>query len=235
MDANIIRLIEYGDYQSLNNYVKDKKDNLNMFYYAYSSYKLGKEANLISYFNECILKNEEANIIYDLLDNDNDDISLECKKLLGNKYEIHKEKPLSDHEIISISSNISISDKEMPKDNLKFYISIGVIILSLITFLINLAIIWKLKEETIYFTTILLVSFPCSMLVLGLNMLLFKKQNYLIMALEAFVLVYLVSLLMLSSHLRSDNFLINLKNHFFEVIKAIYNFAIYYTFEAVEV
>lgn len=232
---NIIESIENKDYLSLNKLTKDKSDNLNKFYHAYASSKLDNSYDLMSFFKKSKLKNEEANIIYDLLDNDLDNNYSNFLELLEKDYQINKDKPFSDEDVIKISNNIILFDKEIKKDNTKTYVSIAIIILSLIMFIINLAIYWKLDSEVIYFTTILLTVLPSSLLVFGLNMLLFKKKNYLLMAIEAFIIVYLISFLLLNSQFRSDNFLVNVKNHFFEVVKSIYSFFEYHTFKLLEV
>ena len=236
MNIDILKCIINSDYKGLKDLTYQHNDHLSTFYNMYASYYLDKSYDLFEFLQTCPFDDEEVCIIYDLLAKSKDQLIINARNGFLNKYKtiINLENVYQDSDVIRLASKLELPKKENKVTNFKFYVGIGLVVLGLIGLLISLLLVFNLKEEIKYFCTVLLLAFPSPIIVLGINYICFKKQNYLIMILEAFMLVYLLSFLCLIRVQESQNLLINLKNHFFEVLKALYNFFSYYTFKALE-
>ena len=235
MNIDIIRCVINNDYDNLIQLTCGKNDNLNKFYNLYADYYLNKSSNLALFLDETCFSQEEAVIIYDCLDQKSDLNDLKVKLLDKYKDYIDTKKAFKDEEVIGLVNKIKLPVTKDKKFNLNSYIGAIVFIAGIIGILIFSLLSWNLKDEIVYFCTILLLVIPCLLLVLGVNLVISKKINYLLIALETFLFIYILSFACLIPHFESANFFVNLKNHFYEVIKAIYSFFSYYTFKALEV
>ena len=235
MNIDIIRCIINNDYTNLLELTADKIDNLNKFYNLYADYCLNKSANLAIFLDETNFSQEEAVIIYDCLDQKGDLKDLRVKFFDKYKDCIDTKTVYKDEDVEEIAQKIKLPVIKDKKININSYIGAIVFIIGIIGILVFSLLSWNLKDEIVYFCTILLLVVPCLLLVLGVNLVISKKLNYLLIALETFLLIYILSFACLVPHFQSTNFFVNLKNHFYEVIKAIYSFFSYYTFKALEV
>ena len=235
MNIDIIKCVINNDYASLLELTANKIDNLNKFYNLYADYYLNKSSNLAVFLDEVCFSQEEAVIIYDCLDQKGDLKDIKVKFLDKYKDYIDTKTAYKDEEVLELVNKIKLPVIKDKKININSYIGAIVFIAGIIGIFIFSLLSWNLKYEIVYFCTILLLVVPCLLLVLGVNLVISKKLNYFLIALETFLLIYILSFACLVPHFQSTNFFVNLKNHFYEVIKAIYSFFSYYTFKALEV
>ena len=235
MNIDIIKCVINNAYTSLLELTADKRDNLNKFYNLYADYYLNNSSNLAVFLDEACFSQEEAVIIYDCLDQKGDLKDIKVKFLDKYKDYIVTKTAYKDEDVLELANKIKLPVIKDKKININSYIGAIVFIAGIIGIFIFSLLSWNLKDEIVYFCTILLLVVPCLLLVLGVNLVISKKLNYLLIALETFLLIYILSFACLVPHFQSTNFFVNLKNHFYEVIKAIYSFFSYYTFKALEV
>ena len=236
MNIDIMKYMASNDYQALFDITKEKEDHLSRFYYLLSCYYLDNKLGLFTFLENTDFNKYEIVEIYDCLDSKSSQKLNEAKRKLKEKYanylitlDAYKED-----ELRGVINKINLPKKETEIVNINFYFGIIILFIGLISALITILVSIKLKEEIIYFCTILLMAIPGSLLVLGANLILFKRQNILLMVLEAFILVYFLSFICLIKYFNGDSFLDNVKNHFFSVINAIYDFFYYYAYKALE-
>ena len=236
MNIDIMKYIASNDYKSLLAITKEKEDHLSQFYYLLSCYYLDNNLSLFTFLEKTDFTEDEVTKIYDCLDTKASQKIIEAKDKLKEKYKNYLiiDDAYTEDEIKTIINKINLPKKAEEKVNINFYFGIIILFIGLISLLITVLASFKLKEEIIYFCTILLMAIPGSLIILGTNLMLFKKQNILLMVLEAFILVYFLSFLCLIKRFSGDNFLDNVKNHFFSVLKAIYDFFYYYAYKALE-
>lgn len=233
MNLDVLKYTICEDYEGLLEFSKESNDSLAKFYYHYANYKLNNDLELFDYLNNNEFSCEKVCIIYDLLAKDNKKEIIEAKKVFYEKYKayIHLDKTYTDEEIDALANKITLPERPVTKINFKLYIGFGLLILGLIALLIVFLTFNKLDSEVLQFTTILLFIIPSILITLGINFSVFKKQNALLMALEAYLFVYIFSFLALYNYYDGVNLIIRLKNHFFGTIKALYEFAQYHTFK----
>ena len=236
MNIDILRCTLCNNYNELKELTKDKEDNLSRFYYHFACYFLNEDKRLLVFLDETNFSKDEICEVYDFLDTKYDKLITIAKEKLKEKYKnyLKLDNVYKDEEVISIASAINLPKKEYKKVNISFYLGIGLVIIGLVHLLISILVSFKLNEEIIYFCTVILLAVPSGLITLGVNLIVFKKQNWVLMILEAFILVYLLSFLCLISYQDNISLLVNLKNHFYKTLTSLYDFFAYYTFKALE-
>ena len=235
MNIDIIKCVINNDYLALSNITNGKNSNLDKFYNLYASFYIHKSKDLFSFLENTTFSKEEAQEIYDVLEQKSD--LKEARSSFLDKYKdyINTKNVYTDKEVVALASKIKLPNPKRKVDDITKPAGAIVFLFGIVALMIFSMLAWKLNEEIVYFSTILLLVVPCLLLVLGINLVFTKKLNYLLIALETFLLIYFVSFACLYPQMESTNFFVNIKNHFYEVIKAIYSFFKYYTFKALEV
>lgn len=235
MNLNIINYIEKADYSGLKEYLSGKKDHISQFYIHLANYYLENNDYLFGYLKEETFSPEEITIIYDELSNRGQPFK-EILADLAKKHEksLDYDDAFTQEEVIEIANSLVFPKKKKQEYDVKYHLGLVFLLSGAFIFIILCLFLYRLNHEIISFTTILSITIPCLLMVCGANLLFMPKINVILIAVETFILIYILSFICLSGNYSSLNFIAKIRNHFYEVIKALYNLIIYDAMNALE-